>query len=70
MWSFCQALGKPNTGVSEEAILDTAVAQFEVRKRAFNGFSGLATKDMAIRIPGIKAIRGKPIYDDRILIPR
>ena len=69
MWSFCQALRKPYTKESEEAVLDTAVAQFEIRKRTFNGFSGLA-KDMAIRIPGIKAIRGKPIYDDRILVPR
>ena len=60
----------PDTRESREAILDTAVAQFEARKRTFNGFSGLATKDMAIRIPGIKAIRGKPIYDDRIVIPR
>ena len=70
MWSLCQALGKSDTRVSREAILDTAVAEFEIRKRTFNGFSGLATNEMTIRIPGIKAIRGKAIYDDRILIPR
>ena len=69
MWSFCQALGKPHTGESEEAILDTAVAQFEVQKRTFNGFSGVS-KDMTIWIPGIKAIGGKPISNDRISIPR
>ena len=70
MWSFCQALGLSDTRASKEAILDTAVAQFEVRKRTFNGFSGLANMDMTIRIPGIKGLRGKPIFDDRILVPR
>ena len=70
MRGFCQALGKPNTGASAEAILDTAVADFEVKKRVFNAFLGLTADDMGIRIPGIKAVHGKPIYDDRILIPR
>ena len=70
MWSLCQALGKPDTRASREDILATAVTEFEKQKRLFNGFSGLAPKEMTIRINGIKAIRGKPIRDDRIVIPR
>lgn len=55
---------KPICESSRQAVLDAAVADFEVRKTTFNG------GNLTIRIHGIKAIPGKGIHDGYIVIPR
>lgn len=71
--SFVQECGRPYTKESREAFLDIAVADFEIEKRVFDGFSPLPEdKEMNIHIRGIRESEDvrRDTKRGRILIPR
>lgn len=71
--AFVEEWGRPYTEESREAFLDTAVADFEIEKRNFDGFSKRPEdKKMNIHIRGILESEnmGRDTRRGRIMIPR